>query len=203
MPRRRQRVSERVRAGDVQWTGGHVELCARGVPCGAFDSSPGVMAGGGFFVEFELFRMTRSPRGPERGIEQSSRVAAMASGAYAIDARRLQERRPFGPRSICETPRRHALPHGPRLPRLVSNISRIMPRGLRLQRARPKPAGAHVPRGLFLFRRHFNVGPRGPNNTQTPALPAGHVLLGRRGPQPHDALDPGRTGRRVRSPEMY
>ena len=40
----------------------------------------------GLIFEFEPFRTTRSPRGPERGREQSSRVAAMASGAYAIDA---------------------------------------------------------------------------------------------------------------------
>ena len=42
-------------------------------------SSPGE---NGLFVEFEAFRT------PERGSEPSSRVAAMASGSYAIDATR-------------------------------------------------------------------------------------------------------------------
>ena len=44
-------------------------------------SSPGMMEVGGFFFDFELFRMTRSPRrehSREREREQSSRVAAMA-----------------------------------------------------------------------------------------------------------------------------
>ena len=72
-----------------------------------------------------------------------------------------------------------------------------------VQRSWTEPTSIDVSRRLFLFRRHFNIRPSRPNNTQTPALPAGHVLSGRRGPQPHDAVDPRGARRRERAAALH
>ena len=97
----------------------------------------------------------------------------------------------------------HFMPYRSCVPRLVAHATRIMSCRVCVQCPWTEPTSIDVPRGLLLFRRHFNTRPRRSYREETAALPAGHVLFGRRGPQPDDALDPRGAGRRVRSPEVY
>ena len=147
------------------------------------------------------------PFGPRRGRRGASegprsrqwrlrdRAAAMASArrhATATPSTRPHESLRTAS-SDRDAPRRHALSHGPRLPRLVAHATGIMSGGLRLQRVRPKSARTHLSRRLFLFRRDVNIRPSRPDAIETAALPAGHVLSRRCRAQPDDAVDSRRA----------